>query len=224
MATRHHTHRVPVVRLFAPFRKPCSYFVCLAVESDIFEKGVPHIKHTEKDGYYQCLRRLRGPPLQEFLHQQMGNAAWCKKALKDFGKVIQVINVPVEDETDMEDEPGLQEPPLPAIGLPPPPLQDLAPEWTRCCISGAAGKVKVYFDHRTSNRAEQRTYANCLGGNANCFQWRMARDFGTRDQVARCFYCWASSHAVCTDRESHMALRPTAQDLAMIGEVSVGEF
>jgi len=50
--------------------KAASYFACLALAADLFGKGIAEIPHNEKDLYYQCLLRLRGSSLEEFLRME----------------------------------------------------------------------------------------------------------------------------------------------------------
>jgi hypothetical protein len=92
-------------------------------------------------------------------------------------------------------------------------------------VTGGVGSVKVYFDHYSGGNG-QRVYANCKGGDChdNCFQWRQCADFGSRDEISRYFFAWATSHSMYADRHGHMKYRPTSDDITRAGPVHITEF
>jgi hypothetical protein len=215
-------HGAPQVFLL-DLRKATSYYVCLALSADLFEKRIERIPHDKDDMYYQCLLRLQGPALRQFLSGELPRAGW-RLALKTCEEYVPVCNVP-EELPDAAPPPGQhadeQEPPLPPLLLA---LMDTPLEHRRASVQGRAGIVKVYFDHCTGSTMRQRCYSNCQGGHENCFQWRQADDFVTRADILNYFYCWATEHSHFVDRLDHMMWRPSSVDLACLGELQIADF
>ena len=180
-------------------RKPCSYFMCLLSSNALFAKGVPAVPHTWKDCEYQCLLRLHGKSLQDFLSQKASGAAddsWCKKALagadEKYYKEALTLEDPGEEDIEI---PPFNPPIMPA-------LLDADPEWLRCLVSHGGQSVKVIFDHRSSG-PRQRGYANCLTHN-NCYRGRHCDEFESRLDYAAYMFTWAT--AINIDRLSHKSL------------------
>ena len=194
-------------------KKPTSYFVCLASCGELFARSIPEIKHDQKDVYYQALLRLRGAKLQEFLakmHEGV-DMKWCRKALKA-ETLPPIVDCPAQ-ELESDEEPDDDDTPEDAfrqVALVPRILPSL--EWKRCRVQDDSGTVvKVYFDHCSSQNAQQRCWSNCvIEGHVNCFQWRQTGDFNDRDCMAAYMFCWATSQGF-ESREIHMAYRPSDQ-------------
>jgi hypothetical protein len=215
-------HGAPQVFLL-DLRKATSYYVCLALSADLFEKRILLIPHDKDDIYYQCLLRLQGPALRKFLAGELPQADW-RLALKTCEAYMPICDVP-EDAAPEDPPPGEhaddQEPPLPPLLLA---LVDRPLEHRRASVQGPAGIVKVYFDHCTGNSMRQRCYSNCQGEHGNCFQWRQADEFESRADILKYFYCWATDHSHFVDRVDHMMWRPSSVDLASIGVLHIADF
>jgi hypothetical protein len=165
------------------------FFSTLVLLDELADRGVELVPHFEKDMFYQCLLRLRGSALNVFLRCGQPGKAWCKKAIKDADQACLAFNAPpLEPDSAsvacelLEDAEPRQQPLLPA-------LVDRE-EYKRVIVTGDVGSVKVYFDHYSGCNG-QRVYANCKGGvcHDNCFQWRQCTDVGSRDEIARRFFC-----------------------------------
>jgi len=208
------------VRVFIlQWKMPMSYFVCLLSEDELFGKGIKQIPHYEKDCYYQCLLRLREQRLREFLERAV-DQKWCLEELRKARQALPLSDIPAE-EPGSDEEVGAVVP-LPPLQLP---LADRRIQFERCVAVGPAERVKIYFDRCTGGSAGQRCYANCSSKNhSNCFQWRQAEDFSSREEIAAYFYVWSVGHVPFADRFAHMGWRPGDADLQLSAAITVEDF
>ena len=173
-------------------------------------------------GFYRWLSRLQGDKLAEFISASSVSDAACREMLREAGDPLPICDVPAEGQPGDAEADGV---PDGADELEPPvmPLVLSEPlQYRRCIVEGLAGSVKVYFNHTAPTLEKQRAYANCLEAtHHNCFQWRLAGDFGSRDEAARCFYCWASMHGAFKSRHEHTPFRPSAAQVATVGPVAI---
>ena len=208
-------------------RRPASYYVCLLSARTLFNKGVPEIPHDWKDIQYQCVLRLHGVQLRQFLMQGL-DEQWCRVQLKDaerdiFAHALELENLVV----GLGDGNGaiIEQPPpalMPAI------LDDVEPEWTRFHAIHRGVSVKVIFDHRTGGDMRQRGYANCVcKEHGNCFRWRPCAQFEDRRHYGAYMYAWASSHNLFRQRSGHMSesFEPLARQIQEVrSELDIVDF
>ena len=119
--------------------KPTSYFNCLTRAEELFAKGVKVVEHNWKDVHYQCLLRLEGNALKEFLRKmELGpEDGWCRRMLQE-----KATDLPLRDTGDGRSQKrGLKQ--WPAFP-PSPPSLDQGPNITlpgpgpRACCAGWA--------------------------------------------------------------------------------------
>jgi hypothetical protein len=134
----------------------------LACRRDIWQKVDTGIAHDQVDYYYRCLLFLEGGALATVLEEAAGKGDnWFKAQLGDAG--TQEVNdgdgssataVSTSAAGAYVVAQSLREP-----------VVDVAPElgWTRVVahLGDPSLKLKIWFDHFSSNSAVQRGFANC---------------------------------------------------------------
>ena len=146
----------------ASWSKPLTYFAALACRQDIWQKVDTGIAHDQVDYYYRCLLFLEGGALATVLEQAAGKGdQWFKAQLGDIGT------------QEVDDGDGMS---AIAAGTSAAgthvvaqslrdPVVDVAPElgWTRVVahLGDPSLKLKIWFDHFSSNSAVQRGFTNC---------------------------------------------------------------
>ncbi len=198
-------------RFFCSRLKPTSYFCCLLEADDIFMKGVDAIPHNLKDIHYQCLLRLTGAPLKEFLEQlQRGGdlEVWARAALK--GRAVAVADSGDEGEAAplrLGHEAAPAAPPLV-----PAPLLLGDHDWKRALVHvGREPTRKVLFISNLTgwSSGRQRCYMECkLAGHSNCVRHWFCDEFSSREQCCAHLATWAMVGNACEDRVEHIQKDP----------------
>ena len=161
------------------------YFLCLAVASDIFEKGAPCIHHLMPEHYYLCLLRLHelGPLHARADLLNMTNiefrAVW--KASLDASSERPNLSLPDHDEWDV----GGDEIVLPQVPLPAPPAIGVDPSAAILSESGAT----VSFDHFSHTSGVQRGYITCRH-HASCSKWSQVNQFDSKLEMVAYLVAW----------------------------------
>ena len=132
---------------FNELRKPASYYLCFVSRKVLLSADVPSIPHDWKDIQYQCLLRLRGVQLQEFLSKQadrLDTDEWCRRQLKNADPDSFSVALSVDAEVDHGSgvDMALPEPLRPQIV---PSILDVEPEWKRFLRSAQPTDSDSYF-------------------------------------------------------------------------------
>jgi hypothetical protein len=206
--------------------RPLSYFVCLYMAEDLWLKGVAKIPHVWPDVQYQCLLRLRGEKLAEFLARveegidKAAARAFVRGAAGDGPVDAPALEPDPDSPEPLEDDGlgGVAAPPLPLL---PHRLPSDALEWRRCLASVPTEglSVKVYFDHCTSSSGVQRGWVDCdVRAHGRCFKWQQCSSHRCREDFVAFMTRWAADgrDASITSREDHMGHNPAAESVAVM--------
>jgi hypothetical protein len=203
-----------------------SYYLCLRNAAALFAKGVSAIAHDLKDVQYQCLLRLNGDRLQQFLRAlEAGlDEARCRALLREQGgeAIVDVAdNLFVEDLPDDPADPGAD---APAIGPPlmPSLLDQQDRGWKRAAVDvqDGMGIYKVITDNCTHQSGRQRGYCNCLVHDS-CFRSKFCDEFADRERFVAYLVAWASAGDPRTSAAEHRGLDPEEDVVAAVQAVMV---
>ena len=177
-----------------------------------------------QDWQYQCLLRLKGAKLQEFLsHVNALRASWGRKAIKECeeqgGELVDVPDFEPNEGDEPENNPD--EAPEVAASLLPTVLDRVLIEWTRVRVLCNMLEIKVIFDHCSSGSGDrQRGYCNCPR-HANCFRWKPCSAFNCRDDFAAYMFAWAAGGMDLADRNRHMEFYEPPEDEIQVVKASM---
>ena len=204
--------------------RPTSYFYCLVTHAALFANGVRCIPHDAKDLYYQCLLRLRGNALSDFLERHSsGNADdhWSRQHLKDHGEkaMIEDAGDPVEPvlvNPDPEeavlvhaDLVPLEVPRVEAI---------LGVLWKRAKVHLEGWpEHRVQFDNCSHASGKQRGYIFCqLPGHKNCLRYCECPTFASRHDFCAYLMAWVCCGKDSSNRKDHMSDEPSASSIEAV--------
>ena len=213
--------------------RPTSYFNCLLNSAELFSKGVPSIPHKAISIHYQCMLRLQGRALAEFLAKfasdEAGDAV-CRKLLKgpdvllavcDRGDVAEAADCD-DDPEELESQPGvLREGLMPAI------LGGSETDWKRTIVHVSGWDAhKVLFDHSSHASGRQRGYIECKQrGHKHCLRYTVCDAHASRERCVAWLFAWAVDDAERRSRLEHIGHDPDeAQVLTIMRSMRLEAF
>jgi hypothetical protein len=214
-------------RKFLPNRvRPTSYFHCLLMARELFRKGVPDISHDLTDIHYQCMLRLHGDALLEFLRRLRDGipdfAEWARASLRDGVGADEGYPV-VEDGGDggASDEGGDD-----IVVAPPaivPAILDAEHSWRRAKVQIGDNTYKVYVDNYSHQTGRRRVYIDCgQPEHHHCLRYFFCDEFGDREQCFAHVVAWARLDGFVA-RDDHIHSNPSSAAVGLIREAMVLE-
>ena len=182
-------------------KKPLSYLAALVFSANIFEKGVPSIRHNGVDSYYRCLITLLGQRLAACLQAlEEGRTSAFKALLAPADLEEQPETVPalaVLDAAEAADE-GAEDSGI--VNMLPPLASPDA--WTRVIahVGGDSHRLRIYFDQLSKNSLAQRAFCDCRHHDA-CV-WCRNVTIDSKRRFCAMLYSWELQGRAFPDRAS----------------------
>ena len=197
-----------------------SYFACLVRSEELLAKGVKTIPHDFSDVQYQCLLRLHGSALAQFLAKVASgdaNCGWCRSQVKKFGDRDHVRDAGDVGEQPDDDVGEHADAVQRLVSLVPAILDKDSDQWRRAIVHMEGyPDHKVIFDHFSHQSGRQRGYVLCQAGHENCSRWRFCDESPDREHFIASLVAWSINGDPASDPSEHIASDPPADLVALV--------